>query len=270
MRALLALLVILLVPSVALAGGKGGGKSNRSSGDVSVRGHVRSDGTYVAPHYRTRPDSSFSNNWSTVGNTNPYTGKEGTKTYPSSGYSYRPSQGSPSSYNSRNSRTTTASPPGATSASRPATSYYSEGTATHRPDADAHYSDSLCESVAARVRNYGYSADCSKQSFLTLSDWESRIQQAQKLRALGYEVDWRQHEFLTMSDWESRIQQAQKLRALGYEVDWRQHEFLKMSDWESRIQQAERLHALGYDVDWKKHSWRQLYEMEQTGRRESY
>lgn len=34
---------------------------------VSVRGYYRSNGTYVAPHYRTSPDSTTSNNFSTNG-----------------------------------------------------------------------------------------------------------------------------------------------------------------------------------------------------------
>lgn len=44
---------------------------------VEVKGHTRSNGTYVKPHYRTKPDSTVNNNWSTKGNINPYTGKEG-------------------------------------------------------------------------------------------------------------------------------------------------------------------------------------------------
>jgi hypothetical protein len=44
---------------------------------VQVDGHVRKDGTYVPPHYRTTPDSSRSNNWGSQGNTNPHTGQEG-------------------------------------------------------------------------------------------------------------------------------------------------------------------------------------------------
>jgi hypothetical protein len=57
----------------ASAGGRGG-----AGGSHSVKGYYRKDGTYVAPHHRTSPDSSTSNNWSTKGNMNPYTGKEGT------------------------------------------------------------------------------------------------------------------------------------------------------------------------------------------------
>ena len=43
-----------------------------------VDGHVRRDGTYVPPHFRTTPDNSQMNNWSTQGNVNPYTGQQGT------------------------------------------------------------------------------------------------------------------------------------------------------------------------------------------------
>lgn len=59
-------------------------------GDVHVNGYFRSNGTYVQPHYRSAPDHDFYNNWSTKGNTNPYTGKVGTKEYPSHSYSYPP------------------------------------------------------------------------------------------------------------------------------------------------------------------------------------
>ena len=47
--------------------------------DVFVRGYFRSDGTYVRPHYRSNPDGNPWNNWSTIGNVNPYTGQRGYK-----------------------------------------------------------------------------------------------------------------------------------------------------------------------------------------------
>ena len=34
------------------------------AGDVFVNGYTRKDGTYVAPHFRSAPDSSVKNNWS--------------------------------------------------------------------------------------------------------------------------------------------------------------------------------------------------------------
>ena len=45
--------------------------------DVYVRGHYRSNGTYVDPHYRTSPNKSTFDNWSSYGNTNPRTGQKG-------------------------------------------------------------------------------------------------------------------------------------------------------------------------------------------------
>lgn len=45
----------------------------------SVKGSVRKNGTYVAPHQRTAPNSTKIDNYSSKGNVNPGTGKEGTK-----------------------------------------------------------------------------------------------------------------------------------------------------------------------------------------------
>jgi len=51
-------------------------------GDDYVRGYIRSNGTYVAPYYRTHADNNFYNNWSTYPNINPYTGQMGTRLTP--------------------------------------------------------------------------------------------------------------------------------------------------------------------------------------------
>jgi hypothetical protein len=54
-----------------------------AQGSHYVGGYYWSNGTYVAPHYQTNPDSSRLNNWSTQGNVNPYTGQMGTRSpYP--------------------------------------------------------------------------------------------------------------------------------------------------------------------------------------------
>lgn len=42
-----------------------------------VRGYIKNNGTYVAPHYKTPPNKSKFDNYSTKGNINPYTGKKG-------------------------------------------------------------------------------------------------------------------------------------------------------------------------------------------------
>ena len=47
--------------------------------EVYVEGYTRSDGTPVRGHYRTAPNSTASDNWSSMGNINPHTGRLGTK-----------------------------------------------------------------------------------------------------------------------------------------------------------------------------------------------
>lgn len=44
------------------------------------KGYIKKNGTYVAPHLKTESDDNFDNNYSTKGNSNPFTGKKGTKT----------------------------------------------------------------------------------------------------------------------------------------------------------------------------------------------
>ena len=71
-----------------------------ANADVYVRGYYRNNGSYVQPHYRSNPDSSFSNNWSTHPNTNPYTGKQGTRrTLPHNNGSFSPLMSHPHSWN---------------------------------------------------------------------------------------------------------------------------------------------------------------------------
>lgn len=45
-----------------------------------VRGGTTKSGTYRKPHARTAPNRTQTDNWSTKGNTNPYTGKRGSRT----------------------------------------------------------------------------------------------------------------------------------------------------------------------------------------------
>lgn len=56
--------------------------------NVHVDGYYKKDGTYVSPHWRSSPDGDTSNNWSSEGNYNPYTGKEGHRKYDSGYNSY--------------------------------------------------------------------------------------------------------------------------------------------------------------------------------------
>jgi hypothetical protein len=87
-----------------------GGQQAWGQGVDSVRGYTRSNGTSVAPYHRTHRDNIFSNNWSTKGNVNPYTGQPGTRVTPPRSYSgpsypsYSPSYSPRSTYPSSGSR----------------------------------------------------------------------------------------------------------------------------------------------------------------------
>jgi hypothetical protein len=98
-----------------------------NSNHVYVSGYYRSNGTYVKSHYRTAPNSTNRDNFSTRGNTNPYTGQSGyikpdsnisstytsssfsnsTSTYPKTNYNTTSTSTSNNSYNSTNIYTTT-------------------------------------------------------------------------------------------------------------------------------------------------------------------
>lgn len=67
LNAVIATMLLSLAASAALAQ------------SVYTRGYYRSNGTYVQPHYSSRPDNSTFNNYGTRGNYNPYTGAAGTR-----------------------------------------------------------------------------------------------------------------------------------------------------------------------------------------------
>lgn len=73
--ALTALAFTFVIATPAFA--RGGGRSHSST--VHVSGHTTKNGTYVPAHTRSAPNKSKTDNWSTKGNVNPYTGKTGTK-----------------------------------------------------------------------------------------------------------------------------------------------------------------------------------------------
>lgn len=47
--------------------------------DEIVNGYMRQDGTYVQPHFRSSPNTTTIDNYSSRGNTNPYTGERGSQ-----------------------------------------------------------------------------------------------------------------------------------------------------------------------------------------------
>lgn len=85
--AMVAGLLIFNVPGLYARGSRSGGRSRtyKASGTGSnprsthVRGHSNRNGTYTQPHRRSVHNNTKNDNWSTNGNINPYTGKEGTR-----------------------------------------------------------------------------------------------------------------------------------------------------------------------------------------------
>ena len=68
----------LAAPAFAHGGGGGHLGGFRSSSSSHYTGsYVTRDGTYVAPHWQTNPNSTQTDNYSARGNLNPYTGAIG-------------------------------------------------------------------------------------------------------------------------------------------------------------------------------------------------
>jgi hypothetical protein len=59
---------------------------NNLSADNYVNGYYNSNGNYVNGYYRSDRNDTVRDNYSTYGNTNPYTGAKGTKNYDNSYY----------------------------------------------------------------------------------------------------------------------------------------------------------------------------------------
>ncbi|NOK15913.1 hypothetical protein HMI50_02530 [Corallococcus carmarthensis] len=55
------------------------GVSAEARGSVRTKGYTTKRGTYVAPSHRTKGNHTKVDNYSTKGNSNPYTGKKGSK-----------------------------------------------------------------------------------------------------------------------------------------------------------------------------------------------
>lgn len=66
---------VILIAAALLAAG-----TAMAADDHAVKGYTKKDGTYVPPHRATNPNATETDNYSSKGNTNPSTGKEGTKT----------------------------------------------------------------------------------------------------------------------------------------------------------------------------------------------
>ena len=96
---------ILIIGFFSILGTISFGQVNSSS--TYVNGYTKSNGTYVQGHYKTTPNNTINDNYSTKPNVNPYTGKQGTaspsynqpqSTYKSSSSGSKPTYTFPKNY----------------------------------------------------------------------------------------------------------------------------------------------------------------------------
>lgn len=263
-----------------------------AGGDVHVRGYYRSNGTYVQPHYRSAPDGVFSNNWTTLGNVNPYTGEAGhlaappahngqaseqvpadtdrsptrpvRSAAPTNALVAPKSSVSPTVGSERSHSSTTGSV-GTSSRTVVAKPHESTKSRTHvQPVVLGNYQVEASQQIANRIRALGYTVDPKGMSLSDLLDVESRLRTTQRLKALGYDANWKASSLNTMLDVESRILAARRLRSLGHNVDWQQRTLMQMIDEESRITSSQRLARKGILIDWRQHSLTDLLRLEMS------
>ena len=78
-------LAAALLVAVSTTFAKGGSHSAAAPGtgakssSTHIHGYVKRDGTHVESHERSKSDKNFENNWTTKGNENPVTGKDGSR-----------------------------------------------------------------------------------------------------------------------------------------------------------------------------------------------
>jgi len=84
-RMIMAGLLMVAMAGAVHAGRRSGGYWSRGSGSnqnsTYVKPSTRSDGTQVDGHWRTKPNSTESDNYGTRGNYNPHKGTYGTKSW---------------------------------------------------------------------------------------------------------------------------------------------------------------------------------------------
>ena len=237
--------------------------------DVRVRGYTRSNGTYVAPHYRSAPDGDVYNNWSSDGNVNPYSGRVGSQpvlmnqsAIPRRSSSMTESRGSDitSSVGTRpvlmNQSTLSSPRQPSTSLKSRAHNAISTGPRAFTPEvSDGVVKDSVDEVNNKRVSDSEPAVESHEQMATRLESaagtefWRLANQFREKQPNAGW------------LDIAMRISLARELTALGQSVNWRDHQREALSDTKNRIEKAAELRKQGVEVDWEKTSYFELLRM---------
>lgn len=214
--------------------GKSGTKLTASptyGNDVEVKSYRRADGTKVDLHYRSAPDDSVTNNWSTKGNVNPYTGKGGSKTKPSR--SDVRTDGTQNELRKKTAQDNTI------------TNNWSTKRKVSSPAGKLDFNSRVMERQPSSVSN-GPVAQGHNLNFYD----QARLRKSNELQNLGVVVSWRKHTFTQLTDMTNRIGWANSLQKLGVTVGWRNYSLEQLIDMRCRVEQANTLEELGVSLNW--------------------
>lgn len=226
------------------------GSSGKSSGGpVAVKGYTRSNGTYVQPHMRSAPNGSKADNWSTIGNINPYTGKVGTRNADDSTVSTAPS---------------------------PSTTYGTQAQVVAPSIETGRVADSYSAQKQRDVeraeywKSYGYDFDPQFMTAATMDRKAEDYSRAQFWRAQGYVFDPKYMSASLMDRKVDDIRRAEYWKDRGYVFDPKYMSAHSMDRKVEDIKRAEYWKSMGYAFDPKYMSGYQMDRKVEDIKRAAY
>lgn len=240
--------------------------------DTYVNGYYRKNGTYVQPHYRSAPDGDVSNNWSTRGNVNPYTGQMGTRNYGSTGLDFSGGSGSGLGSYSQPSFAPYlggySQPVGSGLGNYSTSSGSSLGNysgSTSSPFSGSEYRVPLRSSGLGAINASSPGESPAGVDSGVGGDAGDRMIIAGRLMKLGLNVDWQKHSLAQLQDLEARVGVSRRLQQIGEDVPWQHKTLPQLLDIQARIEASKRLQSAGKSVDWKTLSLGELLNLEGPG-----
>ena len=199
--------------------------SFNSNSAVHVKGYFKKNGTYVAPHYRSDPDKNIYNNWSSKGNINPYTGKEGTKKPIISNYQ----KSSDTPYKSE---------------------YDDSELIFDKTDLNDSTSNNIKDNTKSNLKNDSILGDLSKNQIKQESYFINKdIETAKSFKKLGYSFDPNYMNSFQMQQKVNDIETSEYFKKLGYSFNPNYMNSFQMQQKVKDIETSEYFKKLGYSFN---------------------